>query len=300
MMFYSSEGELVKTGNLAKSELLAFEYGSKIIMEKLHPSFGGGAANTAVSFASFGLKTAVVCRLGNDENGERIIKNLKQKKINVDYIIKDRKLSSGFSVILTAVDSGKEHIVFAHRGANDSLSVKDIPLRKISSDWIYVSSLPKNGWEKIMKAVVSTKKNIVWNPGGRQLEQLPKMKKFLPLIKLLVINKDEAMEFKKLKNMKSLIKYIHDLGVKIAVITDGGAGAYVYDGKKYYFMKSRKVKAVDTVGVGDAFSSAFASALVYGKSIKQALSWGMNNSASVVSKIGAQNGILSRRQASRK
>ncbi|MEK7168011.1 MAG: carbohydrate kinase family protein, partial [Patescibacteria group bacterium] len=231
---------------------------------------------------------------------ETVIKNFKKRNVDASYITKDKKAATGFSVIITADNSVREHVIFTHRGANNNLSVKDLNLDKVTADWLYVSSLPKINWEKIMEALIKTKKNIVWNPGNNQLKDQVKMKRFLKRTQILVVNRDEAMEFKKLKSIKSLIKYIHDLGVKMAVITEGEVGAYVYDGKKYYFMKARSAKAVDTVGVGDAFSAAFTSALVCGKNIKEALSWGMRNSASVVSQIGAQNGVLTRKQITRK
>jgi sugar/nucleoside kinase (ribokinase family) len=125
------------------------------------------------------------------------------------------------------------------------------------------------------------------------------MKKFLPRVKVLSLNRDEALEFRKLKDIKGLIKYIQRLGPKIVVITDGDKGAYAYDGSKYYFIKAKPVKALDTVGVGDAFGSALTSALIYGKDIKSALAWGIKNSASCVSKVGAQNGLLTKKQIER-
>ena len=108
------------------------------------------------------------------------------------------------------------------------------------------------------------------------------------------MNRDEALEFKKLKDIKGLLQYIFELGPKLVVITDGANGAYAYDGKKYYFMKAKTTKVVNTLGVGDAFGSALTSALIYDKNIKEALEWGIKNSASVVSHIGAQAGLLTK------
>lgn len=296
IMFYSGEGELVSTGNLTKQKLLAFEYGAKILADKLYFTFGGGATNTAVSFSRLGLKTAVICRVGSDENGHEIVKNLKAKKVDASSVKIDSKTTTSFSMILTINNAAKEHILFAYRGASDDLSVKDLNLSKIKTDWFYIPSLPKKGWEDVMKNVIRQKSNIVWNPGSQQLAHISKIKRFLPKVKLLILNRDEALEFKKLKNIKSLMKYIYGLGPEIITVTDGENGAYVYDGNKYYFMKARSKKNVDTVGVGDAFASAFTSALIYNKNIKTALKWGINNSASVVGRVGAQNGLLSRRQ----
>ena len=53
-------------------------------------------------------------------------------------------------------------------------------------------------------------------------------------------------------------------------------------------------RPVDRTGAGDAFASTFTSALVLGKDVPTALSWGPVNSMSVVQEIGAQKGLLSR------
>ena len=295
-MFYSGEGELIATSNLTKQKLLAFEYGAKIIADKLYKTYGGGAANTSVSFAHLGLKAGIISKVGLDEEGKKVVDNLKKKGVDTRFIKYDKHNSTAFSMILTVKGTENEHIVFAHRGASDVLSAKDLSLDKIKSGWFYITSLPKIGWEGIMDLVIKANSKIAWNPGSMQLKRLSRMKKYLPRVKLLLLNKDEALEFKKLKNIKGLLKYIKNLGPEIVVITDGSVGAYAYDGKKYYFIKALKTKSVDTVGVGDAFSSAFTGALIYGNNIKIALKWGVSNSASVVSKIGAQNGLLSKRK----
>jgi len=112
----------------------------------------------------------------------------------------------------------------------------------------------------------------------------------------LIVNHDEAMEFRKLKEIKGLLAYLLSLGPKLIVITDGDKGAYAYNGKAYHFMKAKSTKVVNTLGVGDAFGSGLTSALIYGKSLKEALRWGIVNSASVVSEIGAQKGLLTNKK----
>ena len=43
ILFYSKEGELISTGNIAKQKLLAFEYGDKILADRVFYTCGGGA-----------------------------------------------------------------------------------------------------------------------------------------------------------------------------------------------------------------------------------------------------------------
>jgi len=88
---------------------------------------------------------------------------------------------------------------------------------------------------------------------------------------------------------------MHDLGLKIAIITDGTEGAYTYDGSEMWHMPMYPDPSspVDRTGAGDSFSSTFTSALALGHDIPTALSWGPINSMSVVQFIGAQEGLLS-------
>ncbi len=296
-MFYSQEGELINSSVATKKKLLAFEYGAKIVADRLHFSFGGGAANTAASFSKLGLKTAIVCRIGQDSHGHQILANLKERKISTQFVKFDSRRRTGFSMILTVDNPEKEHVIFSYRGANDGLRPADFP-NGLAADWFYLSSLPNIGWEKIV-AKAANRGKLAFNPGSRQLSQLTKLEKIMPKVSLLLVNRDEANEFRKIKNIRGLLKYIQRLGPKIAVITDGAAGAYVYDGRKYYFMKSRSTKLADTVGAGDAFGAAFAAAIITGLGIRQALSWGIKNSAAVLSRIGAQNGILTKSKIKR-
>ena len=86
------------------------------------------------------------------------------------------------------------------------------------------------------------------------------------------------------------------LGPKIAVITDGPKGAYVFDGADVWFMPPYPDIAppYDRTGAGDSFSSTFVSALALGKTPSEAITWAPINSMSVVQKIGAQEGLLPR------
>lgn len=296
--FYSKEGELIPAGGNTKQKMLAFEYGAKVVADRVYTTCGGGASNSAVSAARLGLKTAIICLVGNDSNGAIVLKNLKENNVDTSHVKLDAKSSTAFSVILTIDNPAKEHIAFIHRGANSKLSAK-VLTTDLPTNWYYVTSLPQEGWPEIMAKLVKANKHIVWNPGNEQLKNIPAITEFLPQVKLLMLNHQEALEFKKLKDIKGLLAHIHGLGPEIVVITDSANGAYAFDGKKYYFMKSSSTKTINTLGVGDAFGSALTTALIYDKNIKEALAWGIKNSASVVAKIGAQAGLLTKKQMER-
>ena len=100
----------------------------------------------------------------------------------------------------------------------------------------------------------------------------------------------------KKKTIKSSIRALHNLGVKMVVITDGTNGSYASDGQAMYYMKVYPIKALARTGAGDAYTSGFLSAILSKLTIKQAMQWGTANASGVVQKVGAQQGILNKRQ----
>ena len=95
-------------------------------------------------------------------------------------------------------------------------------------------------------------------------------------------------------DIKSLLKQMHELGPKIAIITDGPNGANTYDGSEMWHMPMYPDPAppVDRTGAGDSFSSTFTSMLALGMSVPEALARAPINSMNVVQYIGAQKGLL--------
>lgn len=61
----------------------------------------------------------------------------------------------------------------------------------------------------------------------------------------------------KTDEMLNLIMKTHNLGSKIVVVTIGEKGALLYDGNKFYAQEPKFVEAVDTMGAGDSFITAF-------------------------------------------
>jgi len=308
--FFTDQGVLINNKkDLLRKELLAFEYGAKIKINKFHYTFGGGAANTAVNFANFGFKTACLTMVGDDINGSLIIKNLKNKKVNTKLIKKNKEVDSGFSFIL--ISSSGERIIFTERGANNNFKLSERDLRNLrQTKNIYLVSL-SGAWEENLQKIFSVEKikgpKISWNPGEAQYAAgAKKIGQYLKKTYVFAVNKDEAIELamgiKKYKsqnksffnNTKKLLTLIYELGPKIVVITDGKNGVDVYDGKAYYHknIKTEK-KKVDTTGVGDIFNSSFVSGLeLFAGDINKALELGLKNTASKIAHLGAQNGLI--------
>lgn len=306
IMFNVGDGLAINAKDLKKRGLLAFKLGAKIAVPEVHLTLGGGAANTAVALAKLGFKTATILRIGQDDEGEAMLKKLYQQGIDTRFVQIDDQLPTGFSVMLMpsgAIDKERQYVAFLHRSANENLTVKDWQWRSVKPRWVYVTSLPEKNWLEIIVSVQliikKRRSRLIWNPGSQQLKQAKLMKKFLPLVEVLILNREEAgkllagLKGRRSADTKILLKDLRKLGPKIVLVTNGIKGADAYNGKEFYHQKALGKKVVDTTGVGDAFGSGFVAGLIYyNYDMIQALYLGAKNSAVAISKVGAQIGLL--------
>ena len=81
--------------------------------------------------------------------------------------------------------------------------------------------------------------------------------------------------------------------VPVVIVSDGPNGVVASDGKTIVRAGMYEdVKVIDRTGAGDAFASGFLSQWAQGKSLKESILFASANSTSVVTKIGAKEGIL--------
>ena len=151
--------------------------------------------------------------------------------------------------------------------------------------------------------------------------------------------KNKKLNNAKLDNINFLVSELLKAGPRVVVITDNKNGAYVgsynlspisssgriknflfkkdwrrisqgrethpcfsQEGKcKILFFPASSDKQVDATGAGDAFGSAFVGGYILNNGdLEIALKFGIINSGSVISKYGAENGILRRKEIERR
>ncbi len=298
--------------DILRQKLLAFEHGAKIRAEKVFYGFGGGAANTAVSFANLGFRSAAIVAIGSDIFGKEIKANFKKKNVKTELVHKISNFTSDLAMIIIGPD--RDRVIFFNYHVKNKLQLdrKDIVAIN-NSRWVYLNSLTGD-WQKILTEVFKVKKKkadlkIAWNPGQSQLVGgIRVLKEFIKETDILILNQDEATqlalsdsEIKKgeadLSDIKKLLPIIKDYGPQIVVVTCGKEGAWAYDGvKMHYASIIEKEERADTTGVGDAFGSSFVAGIeLFKGDIDKAMKLGILNTAFVVAAPGAQNGLLSKK-----
>lgn len=302
-----------------KLRLMAFESGAKIRSDNVQMLFGGGAANTAVTFARLGVRVAVVARVGKDGAGEHIRRQLQAEGVATTHLQPDAQQATGFSFVLMEAHTN-EHVAFAHYGANTKLDISTGQLNRLATQWFYISSLSQRNWPQTLRAVQRRAAKIgaaiAWNPGATQLAAAPALlKRFIKRTTVLILNRDEATELalrlhllRKQVSKKAwrpscpvLARTLATLGCLTIVITDGRHGAHVWSAGKIYFDKPGRTKPKDTTGAGDAFGSTFVAGLFLRPTdIPFALRAATVNATAQVAVVGAQTGLLTRPQILRR
>ena len=303
------------------SDFMSYPYGSKIDISTFSSNVGGGGVNTACNFGNLGFDTSAIFKIGKDFYADGILDYFKKQSVKLDYIIRDKNASTGFSVILVSFQG--DRTVLAHRGANAEIRKEEINFDAIkNADFMYVA--PLNGdsnkvLEPIVKFASKCGTNICFNAGTTSLKKGYKhLKPILESAHVVVMNKEEAAmatgiivrpdtkteRFSKEiihPDVKEMLKQLKIKDYQIVVITDGNKGAYAYNGKKFYFCETFPSEVVSTLGAGDAFASTFCAALHKTKiDIGKSLMYASVNSASVVSKFGATEGLLNFKQIEKK
>ena len=260
-----------------------------------------------------GLKTSAIFKIGDDIYSEGVLESFKNKNVDLSNKIQDQNDSTGFSIILVSFQG--DRTVLAHRGANAHIKKSDINFDAIkNSKLLYIA--PLNGesnkvLDDIVKFAGENNVYVCFNAGTTSIKRgYNYLKNILETAQIVVMNKEEAAmatqiqvrpDTREVKYSEELIhpdvkKMFDKLKVRdyqIIVITDGGNGAYAYDGKHYYYCPVFEGPVVSTLGAGDAFASTFCAALDKTRlNIGKSLMIASVNSAGVVSEFGATGGLL--------
>jgi len=268
--------------------------GAKIELSEITFDTGGGATNAAVTFANLGLRTATICRIGDDLGAIEVEKSLKSRRVSTNFIQRDKKFGTAYSLILLA-GSGQRSIL-VYRGASQKIYPREIPWAKIKTKWFYVSSLAGdlNLLKKVWQFAKKNNIKIGWNPGGKELEKgLNRLTPFIKQTDFFTVNTEEAAKLTKKKpgDIKSAAKKLKNITQHLS-LTDGGKGAYAWHDEKKAFAPTLKVKRINTTGAGDAFGSGFVAGLIIKKDANYALKLATLNANMVITQMGAKNGLL--------
>jgi len=306
IFLFPKTAAVISDSRFKSGKCLCFGYGDKIEIEKVEYHVGGSAANTAINFSRLGVTPALITAVGIDSQGERILNYFLEKNLDTSLVQRESPVSN-LSIILSF--SGDRTILTYHNIHDYS---NFLPKKSLKTRWYYLAPIGGDSDQienRLIENIAKEGAGLIWNPGWLQIKKYTRASRhLLRLCNLIFLNREEALEFVDLpgkQNSEAIMKEIHSCGVKIVVITDGKNGAKCFDGEVFYKIEISHDERLDATGAGDAFASTFSAEIIKNcgrqkpqryfpkrEVIEQALKSAIIVSGSVVSKIGAQSGLL--------
>lgn len=269
--------------------------GGKYQADSFFESLGGGGANVAAGVASFGFKTAVCGRVGNNPFKHMILQKLLSKHVAQEFLIEEENYLNLSSILLTE-DGEKTVIHYVSKNLPLHLPEK-YEGRLMQTKMMYMGNMPDTTLNEKIRILSLFKKNnsdICLNIGIHDCRR--SLKEIIALIKLadiFVVNTHEFAELvkkdiAKINFKKDAAKYLA-VDKTTIVVTDGTKGSYCYNKGVVYFQEIiDKGRRIDATGAGDAYVSGFISSYLKDESIQKAMIKGSEYSGEKITHIGAQ------------
>lgn len=291
-VFLSNSPEFRLISMAENQDVVEFQLGSKIDIQNIEISSGGGATNAATTFARQGLISSFMGVVGEDSSGEQILKMLDEESIDTSRVEFSKRFNTDYSTIILAPNG--ERTILTYRGASEHIYAENFELKYGEFDWIYVSNLAGrfDALLKIFKEAIKKGVKIAWNPGKKELREPEKVRTLLQDVEILIVNKEEASLIFEGVSAEELVRNACSF-VEVAILTDGANGVWAAsDGKIIRAGMYEDIPSLDRTGAGDAFGSGFVSQWAQGADIKESILFASANSTSVIQYMGAKKGIL--------
>ena len=267
---------------------------TKLEHESLQLASGGSAANTMVAIAQSGGTGVYVGQVAHDPHGVFYKKDMEEAGIDFPVALApEASFPTGTSVILTTPDA--ERTMCTHLGISNSLKKSDVDFDLLSQSkisyvegYLWHSDDPRSvcieTFEQSRKQGVRT--SFTFSDSFLVDAFKDDFSRIVDdYCDIIFCNADEIRKFFGVEDLAECNKQLAPR-IDLAFITDGPNGCYVLKDGNIEHVAGFDVKAIDTVGAGDAFAGGALFGLTNGMSEIQAARWGNYFASRVVSKIG--------------
>lgn len=272
--------------------------GETVMGEAVHFIPGGKGANQGVAAARLGAETVMIGSVGNDPFGETLLESLNKSGVETGAVKTVSDAPTGVASILL---SGGDNSIIVVPGANSRCLPDQVEAQRERIAGVDVVLLQLEiPLETVLAAARGAKelgKRVVLNPApARELpEELYRM------TDVITPNRSE-LEFLSGRRvaetgLEGAMGVLMKKGARCVVSTLGDQGAAILSREEgFRRMKGYSVQAVDTTGAGDAFNAGLACGLSEGMKLTAAVDFAGRVGALSVTRLGAQEGMPTRRE----
>jgi ribokinase len=253
--------------------------GETIAASQLVRRFGGKGANQALAAARQGAQVWMIGCVGDDADGREYREHFEGEDIDCTGLSIARRALTGTALI--AVDAAAENLIVVAPGANGHLRAADVRKQreKIARAQALLVQLevPLPAVLEAIRIANRAGVPVVFNPSPWRAD--------FPWddhrIDVAIVNESEAAALEKLRASK----------IATLVITRGAQPTRCLSAEGEFSVPTLRVKPIDTVGAGDAFAGALATALARGLSLRKAIARANCAGALATLKPGAQEAL---------
>ena len=231
---------------------------------------GGEAVNEAMAAAKLGLRTGILCHLGEDAAGDMIASALMSCGVDTVSAVRTAEHPTPVTTMFVKEDGTRKSITNgAHRY---NFHPEQYPERFLDARAISLGSLFRAPFddpgiiretirpahEKGLLVLADTKL-----PNFKKVT-LDDLNEVLPMIDYIFPNEDEARYYTGREEPQEMADVFLSKGIKNVIIKLGAKGCYFRNEKEEICLDACRIHAVDATGAGDNFIAGFAAGLLTG------------------------------------
>jgi ribokinase len=263
--------------------------GESLVASSMNSQVGGKASNQAIAVSRLGVTPWLLTKLGNDEWGAQALRLWKAEGVNTEFVTFHESEMTGMGVAF--ITSTGENWTLSSLNANRYLSPGDIEAAGSRISTSKVLSLHFNPpLETICCALSLARLNDVTTILNASPVELG-CEAIFEMVDIVVVNQFEAFQLSGYNVTDEATAYkaarsLLSKGVKSAIVSLGNDGLIVATASKQRKYEAFPVRAVDTVGAGDALIAGLSVAIAEGGSVFDATDFANAVSALAVSRPG--------------
>ncbi|CAM2174398.1 2-dehydro-3-deoxygluconokinase [Paraburkholderia sacchari] len=273
----------------------------------------GAELNVATGLARLGFKVGWMSRVGDDSFGRFVRSVLAQEGIDAQGVQTDARYPTGFQLKSKNDDGGDPTVEYFRRGSAAShLSIDDfrrdyvLGARHLHLSGVApaISASSRELAFTLARAMREAGRTISFDPNlrptlwGSEAEMIAALNELASYADWVLPGVNEGRILTGSDDPATIARFYIERGARGVIVKLGAAGAYyeTREGEHGPVQAQPVAKVVDTVGAGDGFAVGVVSALLEGRTLREAVTRGNRIGALAVQVSGDSEGLPARAQ----